>query len=225
MFTVSAAWKSAFPGAAAGVLAMRNVVNPEHHAGLEPWIAACEQELRTRFHGSDRAALRARPPIEAYVQYYRRYRKTYHVLLQLESVALKGKPIPRRPALVGAMVTAELKNGLLTAGHDREAIAAPVTLDLATGQERYRLLNGQEQTLEAGDMMMADGQGVISSVLYGPDQRTRLTPHTRHVLFAVYAPPGIGEPAVARHLEDLRSAVLLIAPSAEVEALDVYGSR
>jgi len=223
MFTVADAWKSAYPGAAAGVLVMRNVTNPARHPELDRWIAECEGELRARFHGSDRAALKALPPIQAYTAYYKRYKKTYHVQLQLESVALRGRAIPRSPALVAAMVAVELKNLLLTAGHDLEAVQPPVTLAVATGHERYRLLSGQEQGLQAGDMMMADGQGVISSVLCGPDHRTRIAPETRQVFFAVYAPPGLGEPAVARHLEELRAAVLLFAPDAQVEALDVYG--
>jgi hypothetical protein len=71
-------------------------------------------------------------------------------------------------------------------------------------------------------MMMIDRQGVISSVLYGPDQRTRITPDTRDVFFAVYAPPGIGELPVRRHLEDLRDAVRVVAPEALVEVLEVH---
>jgi len=224
MFRVSQDWKTAYPGAAAGVLVMRHVGNPTQHPGLDRWITECEGELRARFQTSDRGALKALPPIQAYAAYYKRYKKTYHVQLQLESVALKGKAIPRSPALVAAMVTAELKNLLLTAGHDLEVIQPPVTLTVATGGEGYRLLGGHEQGLQAGDMMMADAQGIISSVLYGPDQRTRITPDTRHVLFAVYAPPGIGERAVAQHLEDLRAAVRLFAPEAEVEGLDVYST-
>jgi DNA/RNA-binding domain of Phe-tRNA-synthetase-like protein len=72
-------------------------------------------------------------------------------------------------------------------------------------------------------MMIADAQGVISSVLYGPDCRTRITPHTRRVLFTVYAPPGIGKRAVHEHLHDIEANVLLIAPQAEVEVLEVVG--
>jgi DNA/RNA-binding domain of Phe-tRNA-synthetase-like protein len=73
-------------------------------------------------------------------------------------------------------------------------------------------------------MLMADARGIISSVIHGPDQRTRLTEATREVLFAVYAPPGIGEAAVRRHLEELRATVSLVAPDAEVEACLVYGT-
>jgi len=51
-------------------------------------------------------------------------------------------------------------------------------------------------------------------VLHGPDRRTRITPETRNVLFACYAPAGIGENAVRDHLEDIRANVLLVAPDA-----------
>ena len=223
-FTVSEAWKTAYPEAAAGILVMRGVVNPSRHAALDGRKAELENQLRSRFSGGDRETLRALPPIQAYNAYYRRFKKTYHVQLQLESVALKGKPIPRVSALVEAMFMAELKNLLLTAGHDLEAIQGSVKLDASTGDERYVMLNGQEQILTAGDMMMADAGGVISSVLYGPDRRTRITVGTSHVLFAVYAPPGIGEQAVYQHLHDIRANVVLAAPEAETELLQVYST-
>jgi DNA/RNA-binding domain of Phe-tRNA-synthetase-like protein len=218
----SDSWKRTYPGAAAGVVALRDVANPAGHRLLDQRIAAWEVELRTRFAGTDREKLRTHPILQAYAAYYRRFRKTYHVELQLDSVLSKGRALPRSPALVSAMVAIELKNLLLTAGHDLDAVETPVTLDVATGGERYVLLNGREDTLKAGDMMMVDRQGIVSSVLSGPDQRTRLTPATRNIVFAVYAPPGIGESPVRTHLEDLRDAVLLVAPEASVEELEVY---
>jgi DNA/RNA-binding domain of Phe-tRNA-synthetase-like protein len=87
--------------------------------------------------------------------HYRRFQKSYHVQRQLESVALKGKPIPRIAALVEAMCLAELQNQLLTAGHDLAATDSPVRLDVASGAEMHVLsngYNGQEQVLKAGDM-------------------------------------------------------------------------
>jgi DNA/RNA-binding domain of Phe-tRNA-synthetase-like protein len=225
MFIVSETWKTAYPGAAVGVLAMHNVVNPERHPALEARKEELENQLRARFSGCDRAALKALPIIEAYDDYCKRYKKTYHVQLQLESVVLKGKSIPQVAALVEAMFMAELKNLLLTAGHDLEAVQTPVRLDVAEGTERYIRLNGQEQQLKPGDMMIADAQGVISSVIYGPDRRTQITAGTRQVLFTVYAPPGIGEQAVYDHLRDIQANVLLIAPQAHVELLEVYGTE
>jgi DNA/RNA-binding domain of Phe-tRNA-synthetase-like protein len=204
---------------------MRHVVNPERHPALDKRKQELETQLRARFSGHDRAALKALPTIQAYNNYYKRFKKSYHVQLQLESVALKGKSIPRVAALVEAMFAAELKNLLLTAGHDLEAVQMPVRLDVARGTERYICLNGQEQQLKAGDMMIADAQGVISSVIYGPDRRTQITSETRQVLFTVYAPPGIGEQAVYDHLQDIQANVLLFAPEAHVELLEVYGTE
>jgi len=223
MLIVSEAWQATYPGASQGVLVMRGIANPERHAELEKRKAELEEQLRARFAGYDKATLAALPSVQPYVAYYAKFKKTYHVLLQLESVALKGKPLPRVAALVEAMFMAELKNQFLTAGHDLEALREPVRLDVAKGDEHYTLLNGKEETLKAGDMFIADAEGVTSSVLYGPDHRTRITPETRNALFTVYAPPGIEPAAVRQHLEDIRAYVGLIAPGAEVVLLKVYG--
>jgi len=203
---------------------MRNVVNPDHHPALESRKAELENELRSRFSDHDRAALKALPTIQAYNVYYKRFKKTYHVLHQIESIALKGKSIPHVAVLVEAMFMAELKNLLLTAGHDLEAVQIPVRLDVSDGSERYTRLNGQEQVLKPGDMMIADAQGVISSVIYGPDRRTQITPDTRQVLFTVYAPSGIEKQTVRQHLHDIQANVKLVAPEAETMSLEVYGA-
>ncbi len=72
--------------------------------------------------------------------------------------------------------------------------------------------------------MMADRRGVVSSVILGPDQRSRITVATRNVLFAVYAPSGVGSQAVRQHLERIRGNVGLITPAALLDALEVAGA-
>ena len=222
MFSVCEGWKTTYPGAAVGILALRDVANPAQHPALERRKEELESQLRAQFGGYDRADLRALPTLQAYHNYYKRFKKTYHVQLQLESVVFKGKSIPRVAALVEAMFMAELKNLLLTAGHDLDVLQTPVKLDVSDGTELYIKINGQEQILKADDMMIADAQGIISSVLYGPDQRTRITPETRGALFTVYAPPGIGEETVRQHLQDIQDNVTLFAPEARVDTLEVF---
>jgi DNA/RNA-binding domain of Phe-tRNA-synthetase-like protein len=204
---------------------MSDVANPRHHAELNKRKEELEGHLRRRFAGWDRAGLKALPVLQAYGAYYKRFKKTYHVQLQLESIVLKGRAIPQVAGLVEAMFMAELKNLLLTAGHDQTAVQMPVGIDVANGSERYIRLNGQEQQLKAGDMMIADACGVISSVLYGPDSRTRITPETQRVIFTVYAPPGIEADVVHAHLQDISANVLLVAPDARVVSLQVYGTE
>ena len=224
LFQVSPAWASAYPEACVGVLAMRDVANPPHHTELEKQKAALEEELRTRWAGQDRHALEQLPVLRAYNAYYRRFKKSYHVQLQLESIAFKGKALPSVAALVEAMFMAEVKNLLLTAGHDLDKIQGTLTLDVAKGDETYFLLRGQPQTLKAGDMYIADGAGIVSSIIYGPDQRTAIGPDTRRAVFTVYAPPGIAASAVRQHLDDIRQNAQTVAPAAQVELLRTFGA-
>jgi DNA/RNA-binding domain of Phe-tRNA-synthetase-like protein len=165
------------------------------------------------------------PVLQAYSEYYRRFKKTYHIQLQLESIVLKGKSIPGVAALVEAMFMAEMQDMLLTAGHDLDVLHLPLTLDVATGTERYTLLRGEEQVLKPGDMLISDQTGVISSILYGPDQRTQISPGTRNVVFTVYAPPGIDEQTVTAHLRHIKENVLVFSPQAQIEQLQVYRGR
>ena len=225
MFQLSDSWKATYPNAHAGVLVMRGVKNPPHHAGLKELKAALEAELRARYASQYRAILLKHPILQAYDAYYRKFDKTYHVQLQLESILFKGKSIPNVAALVEAMFMAEVDNLLLTAGHDLDEFQLPLTLDVATGTESYILLHGKPQTPKSGDMMIADGRGIISSILYGPDDRTQISARTRNVVFTVYAPEGVSVDAVTKHLQDIQRYVQVIAPNATVEMLKVFGAE
>ena len=74
-------------------------------------------------------------------------------------------------------------------------------------------------------MMMTDNQGTISSVIYGPDRRTRITQETKNPLFVVYAPPGVGEDQVIRHLQDIKEYVELFSPEVYVDSLETFIAR
>jgi DNA/RNA-binding domain of Phe-tRNA-synthetase-like protein len=210
-------WRKAFPGAVVGALIMRGVCNPAHSDELDARKRKLEGKLRDTGAPSGHAELDRL--LRPYVDYYRARGKTYHVKAQRESVATKGKPFPSRAALVEAMFMAEVKNLVLTAGHDLGAVVPPLRADVSRNPDRYVVINGTEQGAAVGDMVMVDGEGIVSTMLYGPDRRTRITPDTTDVCFAVYAPAGVGEPAVRSHLADVRANVLLVAPSAETEHL------
>jgi DNA/RNA-binding domain of Phe-tRNA-synthetase-like protein len=224
IFEVSEAWTSAFPQAHVGVLVMHDVVNPARHADLDRAKESLESQLRERFAGQTRGDLDQLPVLQAYAAYYKRFKKTYHVQLQLESIAFKGKPIPNVAALVEAMFMAEVKNMLLTAGHDLDALQLPAHLEVSQGDEVYTVMRGQPQQLKPGDMFIADRAGIISNILYGPDQRAQIQSDTRNVLFTVYAPDGISEQAVLDHLHDIERYVQLVAPESRIELLQVFGA-
>ena len=223
MFEVTEAWKFAFPGAHAGVLVMKNVANPASHAGLERRKEELVEAIRLSYAGLQRSQLATIPSLQIYDAYYKRFKKTYHVQLQVESIALKGKSLPSVAALVEAMFMAEVKNMLLTAGHDLDSLQLPVRLDVTKGDEVYTLMRGQPQQVKPGDMIISDSQGILSNIIYGPDQRTQIQPGTRNVIYTTYAPAGISEQAVTEHLQDIQEYVRLFAPDAQTEMLQVFG--
>ncbi len=218
---VSEEWKSAYPGAKIGVLTLRNVKNPSEHPALDAIKLELEASLREQYADYDRQSLRALPTLQAYHDYYKRFKKSYHVQLQLESIVFKNRSIPTVAALVEAMFMAELKNFLLTAGHDTAVTQLPVTIKIAAG-EKFTRINGQEQALKPGDMVIADQVGVISSVIYGPDQRTQINPATTAVMFTVYVPSGIGETAVMQHMDDIENYVRVVSPDAILVEKRIY---
>lgn len=218
---VDPSWRETHPGASAGIIAFRGVSNPSTHDGLNDLAAALEEDLRARLGDADRDALRATPPLPAYAAYYKRWGQRYHVAMQLESVAQKGKPLPRAAALIEAMFIAELRHLLLTAGHDLDAIALPVRLSTGMG-EPYVAPNGQALTVKPGDMFVADAQDrVLSAIITGPSDLARIDPATTAALFFTYAPPGIDSALVSAHLDEIARNVRLISPDAEVVAREI----
>lgn len=216
MLTLTDRFTQLAPDAHIGLLALDKVCNPPQAELLELQKQSIESALRLRYSGYERQQLRDLPILQAYYQFYRRFDKTYHVQLQLESILFKNKSIPTVAALVEAMFMAELKNFLLTAGHDLGLINQPVLCDIAQGGEAFTQLNGKEVQLKPGDMYIADVDGILSSVLYGPDQRTAITPRTEQVVFTVYAPAGIDPGLVLAHLDDITAFTRLFAPAASV---------
>jgi DNA/RNA-binding domain of Phe-tRNA-synthetase-like protein len=212
---IDASWAArAEPGAITGFLALDRVSNPTQHEGINQLASTLEANLRERFAGQDRAAIQETPPHPAYAAFYKRFGQRYHVGMQLDSVARKGKSLPRVAALVEAMFIAELRNGILTAGHDWQALTPPVTLGVGSGAETFTKANGETTAVKDGDLYTADATGVLSAIISGPSALARITPDTTSVLFVVYAPPGVEPSLVEAHLDDLEANVRLISPGA-----------
>lgn len=208
-------------GIMAGFLEIRNAELSSCLPELAVLREELERELRNNYSGMQRNNIKNISEIKIYSDYYKTFKKTYHVLLQLESVALKGKSIPEAPPFVQIMFMAELKNLLLTAVHDMTKISLPVTVHAASGEETYKTMGGKEQTLKRGDIFMADQEGIISSIIYGPDERTQVTFNTTQALYTVYVPKGISSQYATNHLVYIREMVTGLSPYCKVGTMEI----
>ncbi len=222
MLILSESLKNKYPGGLIGAVHFKNASNNEPSPSLQKLKEDLQTTLRDRYRNHSRLDLGQTEPIKTYVDYYKHFRKTYHVLLQLESIVFKNKSIPNVSPLVTAMFMAELKNQYLTAGHDLDTINLPIRVDISQGCERYTLLNGQDKELIQGDMMMIDGNAIISSIVYGPDNPTQIKENTTNVIYVVYAPPGIKEDLLEHHLEDINQYVKAASPDAALELQQIF---
>jgi DNA/RNA-binding domain of Phe-tRNA-synthetase-like protein len=153
----------------------------------------------------------------AYEKYYKRFDKTYHVLLQVESIVLKGKDLPDVSPLVDANFAAEVNTFILTAGHDVDRLSPPVLIDVSRLGDTISPMHGDTKPIRAGDMVMRDRHAVCCSILYGQDNRSPITVDTKGVLYVAYVPPGVPVQAVEAQLQQIEQNICLFAPQAWVE--------
>lgn len=222
MLIISKNLKEVYPNAKFGILIMKDVRNPQTNSEFNKTKILVKDQLLSKYQNFNRKEFIRSEPVCFYTNYYKKFKKTYHVQLQLESIILKSNSFPNVAALVEAMFIAEVKNLLLTAGHDLDKLEFPIKLNLAQGNESFVSISKKQQSLTKNDMMLSDGKGVISTILNGPDYRTRITNDTENVLFFVYTPDGIGDDVIHSHLNDIKSYVSIFAPHSKQYLLDIF---
>src|SRR5262245_60267305 len=124
-------WRNSHPGAVIGLLELSGIVNTLPAPRLDAEKRATEARLRERYQGFTRQDFLSLPVILAYEAYYKRFNKTYHVQLQLESIVIKGKNLPDVSPLVVSNFIAEVETLILTAGHDVAKLQAAVSIDVS----------------------------------------------------------------------------------------------
>lgn len=207
------AFRSAYPDGIFGVLIAHDCANRPQTLSIAADKRAVEGRLRERFPGE---TIDSDPVARAYAHHFRRYGGRYPVVHQAKTV-LAGRSIESNSALVEAMFTAELDSLILTSGHDLRALRFPLAVDLTVTGDAYTMLSGKERVLRAGDMIVRDTEGIIASVAYGPDDRTRLLPDTDSALFGAWCPVGIAPMIVEAHLEKMAALLKQEWPASAIE--------
>jgi DNA/RNA-binding domain of Phe-tRNA-synthetase-like protein len=206
-------WRGAHPGAIIGLLELSGVDRGHPSPRLDERKREIEVRVREQYRGFARKDFLALPVMAAYARYYKRFDKTYHVLQQLESIALKGKGLPRVSPLVDANFMAEVETLVLTAGHDADKLHEGVSIDVSRGGDQFTQMGGASRPLLPGDMIMRDAAGISCSIIYGQDNRSPIAADTSHVLYVAYAPPGVPADAVEAHLRAVEENVRLVSPA------------
>ena len=188
------------------------------------WTKMKQEEtakLRARLVSCTRKEMLGSSPFCQYAGYFKKFKKTYPVLLQVESIAFKGRDLSASCPAIETLFLAEVVTGLLAAGHDYSLIEPGYKAHLATGGE---ILNGfsGERTMKAGDICLLAGNRVLSSVLEGQDAVTGLTETTESALFVAYGLDGMEEKRMADFFSLLGSYIVAAFPDAVLHEGKIY---
>jgi DNA/RNA-binding domain of Phe-tRNA-synthetase-like protein len=219
MLSISAVneWRISHPGAVIGLLELSGIENTHSSPRLDERKRETEVHLRERYKGFARQDLLALPVMSDYQRYYKRFDKTYHVQLQVESIVLKGKDLPNVSPLVDSNFMAEVETFVLTAGHDVAKLQGSIVIDVSREGDHITQMNGAYKAIRAGDMIMRDANGVCCSIIYGQDDRSPISSETSRVLYVAYAPPGVPLETVDAQLRRIEEYIRLFSSTAIVE--------
>ena len=151
-----------------------------------------------------------------YFRFFKKFKKTYPVLLQYESVLLKDRPFPRENPVTGVPFLAELETHMLTGTHDAEQVRGTVTLYAADDRVPFQGLRGDEVHTYPNDFCARDEAGIIFSMIAGADYRTCARKDSRHVIYPVFGVPDQPAEDLTVMLELLSRYARVLAPEAEI---------
>lgn len=202
---ISETLKVQFPNIKVGIIEIKKIYNKISDTNFEKAKLSLESHIRQNYTDVKNFEV-----IRKNNQYFKNFYSTYPILFQIQSI-LKGKSFPSTSCAVEAMFMAELESMFLTAGHDLDTIEGDLNVTLTKGEELYIKINKKNQSLKPNDIICFDGEGIISSVLYGPDFRTKITQSTSNCLFFSYFPYGEDDSKIQDHFNNILKYIKLFS--------------
>lgn len=182
----------------------------DFRALAEEELAAC----RACFPDYDRKAVFGDHP---YVRYFKKFKKTYPVMLQFESVMFKGQPFPDVNPVTEVPFLLELTSWVLSGTHDIDRLQGPVELYLAAEKAPFLGMRDRELHTYPGDLSARDQGGIIFSLIAGTDGRTCARPESRNVFYPLFGIPGLPAQVLEEAMARLTRYVKTLSPDAAVQ--------
>ena len=154
---------------------------------------------------------------DPYFRYFRKFKKTYPVMMQVESFLLKGRPFPEGKYINAVAFLTELKTRILMGTHDAERVEGDIIIYTETEKVTFPSIHGSEGHSYPGDTTGRDDAGVIISMIAGADSRTCLQEDSKHVLYLVFGTPATSAEVLDECLDQVELYAKTLAPSAEMQ--------
>lgn len=186
---------------------------PWHTEDFHSMVEEHLRLLREKYANYDRKALFGE---NVYFRFFKKFKKTYPVMMQLESFLLKGRPFPMENPVTAIPFLVELETQILSGTHDVDDVHGTVRLFAGTEKAPFAGMRGEEVHTYPGDFCARDDEGIIFSMIAGADARTCAKPGSRHVFYPVFGVAGQPEAEISAVLDRLEEYVRVLAPEADI---------
>lgn len=173
-------------------------------------------ELPRKFQNYERKEAFGENP---YFRFFRKFKKTYPVMLQFESVAFKGRPFPKENPVMEIPFLFELVTWMLSGTHDLEQTNGCVTFFSPDTKLTFTGIRGEEIHTYPKDICARDETDIILSMIAGADDRTCVREDSQHVFHPIFGTPGMSNETMKAGLDKLESMVKILAPEAVIESV------
>lgn len=170
--------------------------------------------LREKYADYDRKAVFGENP---YFRFFKKFKKTYPVMQQFESVLFKGRPFPEGNPAATLPFLAEICTQVLSGAHDIDCIDGPLTIFTPDSRLPFDGMRAESTHTYPNDVCGRDGSGIIFSMIAGADKRTCVHPDSRHIFYPVFGTPDTPPALIQSTLDRIVSYLQVLAPAAEIE--------
>ena len=153
---------------------------------------------------------------DPFFRYYRKFKKTYPVMMQIVSFLLKGRPFPEGEYINSVAFLTELKTGRLLGTHDVDRIAGDCVFYQETEKVPFTGMFNPDSHSYPGDLTGRDDQGVIISMIAGADDRTCIHDDTTHVIYIIFSYEGMPQSDMDESAAYITKFARVLAPNAEI---------
>ena len=213
-FSISWAYLQRYPGVGFGLAFIRDCRNPENPEGFDPFK---RQHLRHMRRRDILAGISQR--IDLYARFFQSFGYACPLPQHLKRTVHSG--FPRYALYLDAHFLAEMCAGILVAVADDDRFEGDLTLDVSAADEVSLGLGNRRFRTRAGEIVLRDEKDIVCVLCQGADEKTRIQPDTRNVLFYAYAVPGIASAYLAEGLS-LAAEALVTFGGGQLEDLKVF---
>lgn len=183
----------------------------------EAFYALADEEVKALQINEEDYDRKARFGENNYFRFFKKFKKTYPVVLQYESLAFKGRPFPKSNPVIELPYIVEVSTMILSGCHDIDRIQGDLVIYTPAEKEPFMGMRGEMTHTYPNDMAGRDDGGIILSMIAGADDRTAGKTDSRNVFYPIFGTPGQDPEELRAAADAMVKIVKVLAPNAVTE--------